>query len=84
MAQAQAMQDSMSIFKVEQSSHARTSPAKVQGGLAKNMKKTAGPVAYAGKKGSVEARKFDGSGKGVKLELGPPQGEASDDDFERY
>jgi methyl-accepting chemotaxis protein len=83
-AQAQAMQDSMAIFKVEQSSHARTSQAKVQGGLRKNMKKTAGPVVYAGKKGLGEAGKFDGGGKGVKLDLGPPQGEASDDDFERY
>lgn len=84
-AQAQAMQDSMAIFKVDQAVQSQTRQTQYQGGFQqRNLKKQGGTGDFEGRKTSSEARKFDGSGKGVKLDMNQPHGDASDDDFERY
>ena len=86
-AQAQSMQDSMAIFKVDQSTQSQSRQAMYQGGGSKTQDQSM----YGGAKESGDrktmgevSRKFDGNGKGVKLDMGQSQGEMSDDDFERY
>ena len=75
-AQAQAMQDSVIVFKVEQ-----TTPADVRKSMHRQAERTSSDN---NSKGGAESNNREGNGNGFKLNMEEPQDEVTDVDFERY
>jgi len=80
-AQAQAMRDSVAIFKVDhQTIQSQSRQAMYQGGA----QKQGGPMESGGRQTMDETTRKVDNGKGFKLNMSKAQDDTSDDEFERY
>ncbi|MHB1351303.1 MAG: methyl-accepting chemotaxis protein [Desulfobulbaceae bacterium] len=88
-AQAQAMQDAMAIFKVEQSAGPRRRGSGTTGQSGANLHGKKINVAHLGGKGARSSKSAGtatatADARGFRIDLGKEQEQVSDDEFERY